>query len=168
MTRLNALFLSGFLLAACGHSAGPDAASGEMAVPAAADAAASRAYDPRPAALPFRLDITVSADVIRALDAAGAKLTVGADYYGQARSGDAPVSLGHEDRQISAGNKSITLAGRFDAAQVAREVSGDPRVKVSAAVSPEGGPVVYCTEFEESLSLAVETGGFIHCELLSD
>lgn len=167
MTRLSGLFMSGFLLAACGHSAGPENASVEISAPAAS-AAASRVYEPRPAALPFRLDITVSADVIRALDAAGAKLTVGADYYGKARSGDARVDLGHEDREISAGNRSITLAGRFDAAQVAREVSGDPRVSVSAAVSKAGGPVVYCTQFEESLSLAVETGGFIHCELLSE
>jgi hypothetical protein len=47
-------------------------------------------------------------------------------------------------------------------------VSGDPQVRVSAAVNAEGGPVVYCTQFEEALPIAVETGGFIHCELLSE
>ncbi|PKP82919.1 MAG: hypothetical protein CVT79_02405 [Alphaproteobacteria bacterium HGW-Alphaproteobacteria-18] len=168
MTRVSGLFMLGFLLAACGHSPEPETGTAGMAAPATTHAPDAVTYEPRPAALPFRLDITVSADVIRALDAAGAKLTVGADYYGKARSGDAPVSLGHEDRQISAGNKSVTLAGRFDAGRVAREVNGDPRVKVSAAVSDAGGPVVYCTEFEESLAIAVETGGFIHCELLSE
>ncbi|ABI78291.1 putative lipoprotein [Hyphomonas neptunium ATCC 15444] len=168
MTRLSALLIPAILLAACGHSPEPDAVSAGVSAPVAAVETAKRVYEARPAALPFRLDITVSSEVIRALDAAGATLTVGADYYGEPRAGAAPVNLGHEDREISAGNKSITLAGRFDAAQVAREISGDPRVKVSAAVSQEGGPVVYCTEFEAALTLAVETGGFIHCELLSE
>lgn len=169
MTRLSVLLIPAFLLAACGHSSEPKAARVEISAPAtAASVTGKRDYEPRPAALPFRLDITVSSDVIRALDAADVMLTVGADYYGEPRSGTAPVDLGHEDRSISAGNKSITLAGRFDAAQVAREVSGDPRVRVSAAVGQEGGPVVYCTEFEAALTLAVETGGFIHCELLSE
>lgn len=175
MTRLSALLIPAFLLAACGHSAEPGAGSAGVSGPAAAvetgssaGSATGRVYEARPAALPFRLDITVSSEVIEALDAADVMLTVGADYYGDARAGSAPVNLGHEDRVISAGNKSITLAGRFDAGQVAREVSGDPRVRVSAAVRGEGGPVVYCTEFEAALTLAVETGGYIHCELLSE
>jgi hypothetical protein len=28
--------------------------------------------------------------------------------------------------------------------------------------------VVYCTQFEEALPIAVETGGYIHCELISE
>ena len=168
MTRLSVFLIPVLLLAACGHSPEPEAAGTDMRAPATSSTASTQVYDPRPAALPFRLDITVSADVVRALEAAGAGLTVGADYYGVAKRGETPVDLGHEDRVVSAGNLSITLAGRFDAGQVAREVSGDPRVRVSAAVSQEGGPVVYCTEFESALTLAVETGGYIHCELLSE
>lgn len=170
MRRLTALLLPALLLAACGHSPDRDDADAPASGGASATITApgGGSYDPRPAALPFRLDVTVSSDVIRALDAAGAKLSIEADYFGKARRGEAPVDLGREERQISARNQSVTLAGRFDAGQVAREVSGDPQVRVSAAVNAEGGPVVYCTQFEEALPIAVETGGFIHCELLSE
>lgn len=170
MTRLTTLLMTGFLLAACGHS--PDPETPAMTADAAQVITAEnsgQAYPPRLAALPFRLDITVSSDVIRALDAAGAKLEVNAHYHGKARrTSDARIDLGEEVREVRAGNLSITLAGRFDAAQVAREVIGDPRVMVTAAVKQEGGPVVYCTAFDEALPIAVETGGFIHCELLSE
>ncbi|MBA4227374.1 MAG: hypothetical protein C0456_12150 [Hyphomonas sp.] len=170
MTRLTVLLLPALLLAACGHS--PDRNEADAPAPSGASAAitvpGASAYDPRPAALPFRLDVTVSSDVSRALDAAGVKLTVEADYFGKARRGEAPVNLGREERQISVRNQSVTLAGRFDAGQVAREVSGDPQVRVSAGVARSAGPMVYCTQFEEALPIAVETGGFIHCELLSE
>ncbi|KDA00132.1 putative lipoprotein [Hyphomonas polymorpha PS728] len=170
MSRLTVLLLPVLLLVACGHSPDRDdgAAPAKTAAPEAVSAPGPGAYDPRPAALPFRLDVTVSSDVSRALDAAGAQLTVEADYFGNARRGEALVDLGREERLISVRNQSITLAGRFDAGQVAREVSGDPRVKVSAGVARSAGPAVYCTEFEEALPIAVETGGFIHCELLSE
>lgn len=170
MTRLTVLLLPALLLAACGHSPDRNAADAPAseAAPAIAAGTAAGGYDPRPAALPFRLDVTVSSEVSRALDAAGVKLTVEADYFGKARRGEAPVNLGREERQISVRNQSVTLAGRFDAGQVAREVSGDPQVRVSAGVARSAGPVVYCTQFEEALPIAVETGGFIHCELLSE
>lgn len=170
MTRLTAFLLPALLLAACGHSPDRDdaAAPAGTAMPAPVSAPGPGAYDPRPAALPFRLDVTVSSEVSRALDAVGAQLTVEADYFGKARRGEAPVNLGREEHLISVRNQSVTLAGRFDAGQVAREVSGDPRVKVSAGVARSAGPMVYCTEFEEALPIAVETGGFIHCELLSE
>ncbi len=168
MTRLTALVLTALLLVACGHRGEP---AGAM-VPAVSEAAASLpvagSHEPRPAALPFRLDVTMSADVRRALDAAGARLAIQADYWGKSRRGEDLIILGGETRDISARDQSITLAGRFDAGQVAREVSGDPKVKVSAGVNTEGGPVVYCTEFEEALPIAVETGGYIHCELISE
>lgn len=168
MRRLTALLLPALLLAACGHSPG----ASERDAPASGGApevvTPPSAFDPRPAALPFRLDVTVSSEVIRALDAAGVKLSIEAAYFGKARQGEAAVDLGREERQISARNQSVTLAGRFDAGQVAREVAGDPQVRVSASVTAESGPVVYCTEFEEALPIAVETGGYIHCELLSE
>ena len=168
MTRLTALVLTALLLVACGHRGEP---AGAM-VPAVSEAAASLpvagSHEPRPAALPFRLDVTMSADVRRALDAAGAKLTITADYSGRSRGGSGSVSLGREEREISGRDQSVTLAGRFDAGQVAREVSGDPKVTVSAGVARSAGPVVYCTQFEEALPIAVETGGYIHCELISE
>lgn len=158
-------FLAAACLAACGHTpapAGPDAGSADTAGGAAA------VHTPRFVALPFRLDVSVSSDVMRALDAAGVKLVVGAEYYGRPRTGAAPVDLGEERREIVVRDQSVTLAGRFDAALVAREVSGDARAKVSAAVAGQDGPVVYCTEFDEALPIAVETGGHIHCELISE
>ncbi len=167
MTRLTAFFLATLLLVACGHSREP---AGAM-VPAVSEAESlpeAASHEPRPAALPFRLDVTMSGDVRRALDAAGARLAIQADYWGKSRRGEDLIILGGETRDISARDQSITLAGRFDAGQVAREVSGDPKVKVSAGVNTDGGPVVYCTEFEEALPIAVETGGYIHCELISE
>lgn len=154
-------------LAACGHTPAP-AAPEPASTPGAAASEAAPAHTPRFVALPFRLDVSVSSDVMRALDAAGVKLVVGADYYGRPKSGIAPVDLGGEQREIVVRDQSVTLAGRFDAALVARKVSGDARVKVSAAAAGEAGPVVYCSEFDEALPIAVETGGHIHCELLSE
>lgn len=161
-------FLTALALAACGHAAAPaDPDPGSTASDKTAEPAP--AYTERFVALPFRLDVSVSADVMRALDAAGVKLVIGAEYYGRAKNAGTPVNLGQEQREIVVRDQSVTLAGRFDAAQVAREVTGDPRARVSAAAGGgEGGPVVYCTEFDEALPIAVETGGHIHCELLSE
>lgn len=167
MTRLATLLMSGLLLAACGHTSesGLAEAAPDDAVPGIGTGAD---YKPRMVALPFRLDVTISADVSRALEAADRPLQVTASYYGNARQTGDTVDLGTEERDISPRAQSITLAGRYDAAQVAREVSGDARVRVNAATGGAGGPLLHCTEFEESLSIAVETGGFLHCELIRE
>lgn len=160
------VFLAGLSLAACGHAAAPERA--RPAEPAPAAAQALPGHTPRFVALPFRLDVSVSADVMRALDAAGVKLAVTAAYYGAAKNGGQPVDLGEERREVVVRDQSVTLAGRFDAALVARAVRGDARVRASASAAREDGPVIYCTEFDEALPLAVETGGHIHCELMSE
>ncbi|MFN4025175.1 MAG: hypothetical protein ACK4MQ_10090 [Hyphomonas sp.] len=158
-------FLALLGLASCGHApALPRTDAGS----AGAAGGAATIHTPRFVALPFRLDVSVSPEVMRALDAAGVKLVVSADYYGRAKHGAAPVDLAQEQREIVVRDQSVTLAGRFDAALVAREVSGDARAKVSAAAAGQDGPVVYCTEFDEALPIAVETGGHIHCELISE
>lgn len=167
MTRLATLLMSGLLLAACGHSS--DTAPAETPAGESVPGIGTGAdYKPRMVALPFRLDVTVSADVSRALEAAGQPLQVTASYYGNARQTGDAVDLGTEARDISPRAQSITLAGRYDAALVAREVSGDARVRVNAATGGAGGPLLHCTEFEEALSIAVETGGFLHCELIRE
>lgn len=175
--RMGALILTGLVLSACGQSretrsaetGASEAVPGPtvtVARPAGPDAPAD--YRPRMVDLPFRLDVTLSREVIEALDAADVPLTVEAAYYGRPRLGSDAVPLGVEARQIGARSQSVTLAGEFDAALVAREVAGDARVSVSASAGPEGKPALYCTEFDEALPIAVETGGHIHCELLSN
>lgn len=170
MNHLSALLIPAILLAACGHGPEPDRAEAEAEAAAVVSGSETDGltHEPRMAALPFRLDVTMSGDVRQALDAVGARLTITAAYSGKARQGSGTVNLGMEEREISARDQSVTLAGRFDAAQVAREVSGDPRVTISAGVARSAGPVVYCTEFDEALTLAVETGGYIHCELIRE
>lgn len=167
--RLELLLLGVLFLTACGHRAAPETGASVTGTGSAPAVPAERSHTPRIIALPFRLDVTVSAEAIEALDASGRRLAIEADYYGKTRTGAAPIRLGGERRQISARNQSITLPGAFDVALATREASGDPRVKVSAATegASEGGPVLYCTEFDEALTIAVESGGHIHCELLS-
>ena len=80
---------------------------------------------------------------------------------------DLGIWLGGEMETIDPVNRSLTLKGQVDAARVAREVSGDARVKVMVfpvhAYTAEAA--VTCTEFDEYLSIAVETGGTVNCTL---
>ncbi len=147
------------------------------AVPAKPSAPASPAA-PAPEAkmvsLPFRLDITFSGGARDKLRETNADLGVAADYYGAPKDPgmagldpDLGVWLGGEMETIDPGQRSVTFKGQVDAARVAREVQGDARVKVM--VFPVraylAADAVTCTEFDEYLSIAVETGGTVHCTL---
>jgi len=124
--------------------------------------------------LPFRLDVTLSEDARKKLRETDADLGVSADYYGVPKDPrmagldpDLGVWLGGELVTIDPGQRSVTFKGQVDAARVAREVIGDARVKVMVypvrAFSAEAA--ITCTEFDEYLSIAVETGGTVHCTL---
>ncbi|MBA3068361.1 MAG: hypothetical protein FP825_07780 [Hyphomonas sp.] len=97
-----------------------------------------------------------------------------ADYYGVPKDPDADgldpelgVWLGGEMETIDPGNRSLTLKGQIDAARVAREVSGDARVRIMVFPVRAYGPqaAITCTEFDAELPLTVETGGTVHCTL---
>lgn len=126
------------------------------------------------AALPVRLDLTFSPALIQALDAGSWKLALRADLYGKPGAAASPaeqsggsVPLGEEAYELATRDQSVTLAGRFDAARLARLVSGEPRVRVTLSVtgSEPTRPEIYCSGFDEALPLLAETGGHIHCEL---
>ena len=170
------------LLAACSTpsekpapvSAAP---AGGSAVPRPATPGEAPAHQSKFVSLPFRLDLTFSDAALARLQASEAAIGVSANYYGAPKAPDGPgldpdlgVWLGGEMETIDAGNRSLTLKGQVDAARVAREVSGDARVKVMAfpvrAYAAEA--TVTCTEFDEYLSIAVETGGTLNCTLVGE
>ncbi|WP_291206502.1 hypothetical protein [Hyphomonas sp.] len=124
--------------------------------------------------LPFRVDVSLSEDARKRLAETNADLGVSADYYGAPKDTgmagldpDLGVWLGGEMVTIDPGQRSVTFKGQVDAARVAREVIGDARVRVLVfpvrAFSAEAA--ITCTEFDEYMSIAVETGGTSHCTL---
>jgi hypothetical protein len=134
-------------------------------------------FEPKIVSLPFRGDVSFSEGALAKLRETNADMGVAADYYGAPKDPgmegldpDLGVWLGGEMEMIDAGNRSLTLKGQVDAARVAREVSGDARVKVMAfpvrAYAAEAA--VTCTEFDEYLSIAVETGGIVNCTLVGE
>jgi hypothetical protein len=174
--------LAAALLTGCGTLSKDD---GGRAAPPKTDAPrtqppagpAAPAFEPIIVSLPFRVDVSFSEGALAKLRETNADMGVAADYYGAPKDPgmegldpDLGVWLGGEMETIDAGNRSLTLKGQFDAARVAREVSGDARVKVMAfpvrAYAAEA--TVTCTEFDEYLSIAVETGGTVNCTLVGE
>lgn len=156
--------LSAAMLVGCGTAPQGNGAG-------AAGATGARAPEAKMVALPFRLDVTFSASALAKLRETNSQVSVTADYHGPPKaaktSGLDPelgVWLGGETYTIEPGTQSLTLKGRIDAAQVARDVEGDARVRVQAAT----GPDVTCTGFDEYLPIAVETGGTVECRLAGE
>lgn len=127
--------------------------------------------------LPFRVDVSLSEGARKRFAETNADLGVSADYYGVPKDPrmagldpDLGVWLGGEMVTIDPGQRSVTFKGLVDAARVAREVNGDARVRV--LVFPvrafSGEAAITCTEFDEYLSIAVETGGTSHCTLTGE
>lgn len=169
------------LVAACASKPGkaPDAAAPPPAAaqPAETGQPAAPRYEAKIVSLPFRIDITFSAKALTLLQESGGQLGVSADYYGTPKDPSADgldpdlgVWLGGEMETIGAGPRSLTMKGQFDAARVAREVVGDPRVQVQAFAvrSAPAQDKMVCTMFDEALPIAVETGGTVHCKLKSE
>ncbi|MBU3919257.1 hypothetical protein [Hyphomonas sp.] len=170
------LALSGLaaIVAGCGTTETPAPAPAGTAAAAGPAAPAGPDLTPRIVSLPFRVDITFSADALDRLNGANADVGVSADYYGVPKDPDADgldpelgVWLGGEMETIDPGNRSLTLKGQIDAARVAREVSGDARVRIMVFPVRAYGPqaAITCTEFDAELPLTVETGGTVHCTL---
>ncbi len=144
------------------------------AVPATPDKPAAQKHEAKIVSLPFRVDVTFSAKALTLLQETGGLLGVTADYYGAPKNPSADgldpdlgVWLGGEMETIGAAPRSLTMKGQFDAARVAREVAGDPRVQVTAHAvrSPQAQDKMVCAGFDEALPIAVETGGTVHCTL---
>ncbi len=176
IARTLALGAAAFL-AACSTQPAPKAGAAVVReTPAGQPAAPGEepTYESKFVSLPFRLDLTYSDAALARLQAAGAALGVSANYYGAPRVPDMPgldpelgVWLGGEMETVDPSQRSLTFRGQVDAARVAREVKGDARVRVTVfpvrAVS--GTADVTCAPFDEYLSIAVETGGTVHCTL---
>jgi len=168
--------LAAAVLAGCG-SVPDDAAaastesappSARPAAPQATGAAAKLVY------LPFRVDLTYSAAARARLAETYAQIGVSADYYGVPKDPAAEeldpelgVWLGGEMHVLEDGRTSVTMQGEIDAARVAREVSGDARVRVLAFTvrGPATANDITCEAFDEALPIAVETGAVVHCTL---
>jgi hypothetical protein len=172
--------LAAALLTGCGTLSKDDALAAERPIsqpPANPGVAEEARFDPKIVSLPFRMDVTFSEGALAKLRETNADLGVSADYYGAPKDPGMPgldpdlgVWLGGEMETIDPGERSLTLKGQIDAARVAREVSGDARVRVMVfpvrAYSSQAG--VTCTEFDEYLSIAVETGGTVRCTLVGE
>lgn len=166
--------LAAALLAGCNsvQEDAPPPVKSETSQPAAKPAAPEVAT--KLVNLPFRVDITYS-DAARArLRETYAHIGVSADYYGVPKDPAAEdldpelgVWLGGEMEVLKDGRTSVTMKGEINAARVAREVSGDARVRVLAF--PVRGPAeandITCEAFDEALPIAVETGAVVHCTL---
>lgn len=174
--RYSLAVLAVALFAGCASPPDSGTAKAETAPIAGEKAAAMDAaeHEVKLAALPFRVDVTYSAGALDYLRASGAALSVVADYYGPPkRDGmtgldpDLGVWLDGEHRTLDSSKRSATFVGEFDAARVARDIAGDPRVRVVAYPirGTQGRGALACTEFDEALPIAVETGGFVHCTL---
>ena len=171
--------LAAALLTGCGTLSRDDSSRAAMpktdapkthppAVPAAP------VFESKIVSLPFRVDVSFSEGALAKLRETNASMGVAADYYGApkdpgmaGRDPDLGVWLGGEMETIDPSQRSVTFRGQVDAARVAREVKGDARVRVTAfpvrAVS--GTADLTCAPFDEYLSIAVETGGTVHCTL---
>lgn len=145
--------------------------------PAAQPAPAKPKLESKIVSLPFRVDVSFSAGALAKLQETSAQLGVQADYFGVPKDPDAEgldpvlgVWLGGEMQTIGPEAKSVTMKGQFDAARVAREVTGDPQVKVMVypVRSYAAQEVVTCDVFEEALPIAVETGAVVHCTLSTE
>ncbi|MBI1400483.1 hypothetical protein [Hyphomonas sp.] len=179
MKTARALTLSALAaaLAGCGTTETPAPERTETAgaaTPAPTSPAAPEAHVAKIVSLPFRVDITFSPDALEKMQETHAELGVSADYYGVPKDPAAPgldpdlgVWLGGEMETVSAGNRSVTMKGKIDAARVAREVAGDARVRVMVfpVRAYAAQSLITCSEFDEVLPIAVETGGMVHCTL---
>lgn len=165
-------------LAVTGCTSAPEKPVAEAApvtaAPASPDKPAAQKHEAKIVSLPFRVDVTFSAKALTLLQETGGLLGVTADYYGAPKNPSADgldpdlgVWLGGEMETIGAAPRSVTLKGQFDAARVAREVVGDPRVQLTAYAvrSPQAQDKMVCAGFDEALPIAVETGGTVHCTL---
>lgn len=169
--------LAAALLTGCGtlsrDDSGP-AAKPKSDTPKPPAVSPAPVFEPKIVSLPFRVDVSFSKGALAKLRETNADLGVSADYYGapkdpgmQGLDPDLGIWLGGEMETIDPVNRSLTLKGQVDAARVAREVSGDARVKVMVfpVRSYAAEAAVTCTEFDEYLSIAVETGGTVNCTL---
>lgn len=176
--RYSLAALAGVIFTGCAASPAAETARAEApstpdaGIPAEAMEAAE--HEVKLAALPFRVDVTYSAGALDYLRESGASLSLVADYYGapkrEGMTGLDPtlgVWLDGEHTSLDSSRRSATFTGEFDAARVARDIAGDPRVRVMAYPirGTQGRNALTCTEFDEALPIAVETGGFVHCTL---
>jgi hypothetical protein len=170
-----ASLVSALVIAACGHR--EEAA--EAPAPAATETPASPAapLEERTSALPFRLDVSFSPAAAGQLEALAERVVIDAYYYGTPKPGfepdepgDVGVDLGDEVLEVDAGNRSVTLNGRFSPVQLAREVSGEPRVLVNVYSARLSGPdnLLSCGIVDEALPLLAETGASIACSLIEE
>lgn len=127
--------------------------------------------------LPFRVDITFSEKAEALMQSAGGPMGVTADYYGAPKDPSADgldpelgVWLGGEMETLPSSRRSVTLKGQFDAARVAREVVGDPRMRVTAFTMhmPAAVGRIKCSDYDEALPIVVETGAVVHCKLATE
>lgn len=172
--------LAAALLTGCGTLPKDKDGRGETAkarAPAKPATAQPPVLESKIVSLPFRVDVSFSERALDKLRERNADVGVAADYYGapkdpgmQGLDPDLGIWLGGEMDTLAPGARSLTFRGEVDAARVAREVSGDARVKVRVfpvrAYAAEA--TVTCTEFDEYLSIAVETGAAVECREISE
>ncbi len=158
-------------LCACQSAPAPEKVSGAPAVESARPTAQAQG---KMAALPFRLDLTFSTDAAGAISESGVPVTVRATYYGMPKAGIFPseplgLILNEEVYTAEGRNGAVRVRGAFDLDLATAMTQGDPRVQVSVSAAPGTGvDTLVCDIFDEALTLAVETGGVVHCELVAE
>jgi hypothetical protein len=172
------LMLAAAALPACASKDEEGAAITADAPPAApAPARPEPEFEAKVVSLPFRVDVTFSEGALAKLQETNVQLGVQADYFGTPKDPNAEgldpvlgVWLGGEMQTIGPAPKSVTMKGQFDAGRVAREISGDPQVKVAVfpVRSYSAQAAITCPDFQEALPITVETGAVVHCKLVTE
>lgn len=136
------------------------------------DVAAPQAPSAGPA---FTVNVTFSAKAAAKLAGMNEKVIVSAMFYGEPRpgfepkeAGDVGVNLGNIDNTIAPANGATIFAPAFDAAKLAKEVKGEPRVLINiySARQADDNNLLDCGIYDDLVSAAAKTAPTIACKLI--
>jgi hypothetical protein len=149
-------------LAACSPPSAPK--------PPAADGVAQQAAA-------FTVNVTLSPKAAGKLAGLQEQVIVDAMYYGEPQpgfepkeGGDVGVALGNEQKTIAPATGPITFQPSFDAAKLAAEVKGEPRVLINvySARLASGDNLLSCGIFDDTVNAAAAAAPAIDCKLIEE
>jgi hypothetical protein len=128
-------------------------------------------------AAPFSINVTFSAKAATKLGGMKEQVIVDAMYYGDPQpgfepkeAGDVGVDLGSTQVTIAPVNGAAAFTPSFEAAKLAREVSGAPRVLINvySARMASADNLLSCGIFDDAVSAAAKAAPTIDCKLIEE
>lgn len=132
---------------------------------------------PAPLAQGFTINLTFSPKAAARLAELKEQVIVDAMYYGQPQpgfepkeAGDVGVDLGSTQNTIPPVNGATQFAPSFDAAKLAKEVKGEPRVLVNVYSARLAHPdnLLSCGIYDDTVSAAAAAAPAIACALIEE